>query len=319
MAQTLAHRGPDGEGVWADGQVGLGNRRLAVLDLSYRGHQPMISHDGRYVITYNGEVYNYRELRAELGMPFDSGTDTEVVLEAFARWGEDSFHHLNGMFAFALWDCDTATLYLVRDRCGVKPLYYVERNGTLHFASEIKALAAAGVPIEPDAATWITYLATGVSDQGSASFFKDIRKLPPGHCLVWRGGSHRIYPWYDLAARIEAQGLDRRSDHRVGEEYHELLMDAVRIRFRSDVPVGICLSGGLDSSTLIALLAELFGPDERIESYHFACGDPKYDETAWVTRLLASTRYPLHIASLSPKNIPELSEEVAFFQEEPFG
>ena len=319
MAHTLAHRGPDGEGVWMEKHVGLGNRRLAVLDLSYRGHQPMISHDGRYAITYNGEVYNYRELKAELGIPFDSGTDTEVVLEAFARWGTGSFHHLNGMFAFAIWDCETATLYLVRDRFGVKPLYYAETNGALHFGSEIKSLAAAGVSIEPDAATWAAYLSTGASDYGSASFFKDIRKLPPGHCLIWRDGSHRLYPWYDLATRIQEQGLDSRSDHGVGEEYHDLLRDAVRIRFRSDVPVGVCLSGGLDSSTLIALLGELFGPDERIESYHFACGDPLYDETPWVTRLLARTRYPLHIASLSPEDIPALAEEAVLFQEEPFG
>lgn len=319
MAHTLAHRGPDGEGWWANGHVGLGNRRLAVLDLSSRGHQPMVSHDGRYVLTYNGEVYNYRELKAELGIPFETGTDTEVVLEAFARWGTESFHRLNGMFAFALWDCETGTLYLVRDRFGVKPLYYSETNGALHFGSEVKALAAAGVTIEPDAATWITYLATGASDYGSASFFHNIHRLPPGHCLVWRDGSHGLYSWYDLATRIQEQDLDSRSDRVVGEEYHDLLKDAVRIRFRSDVPVGVCLSGGLDSSALIALLGELFGPDERIESYHFACGDPLYDETPWVTRLLARTRYPLHVASLSAKDIPALSEEAVLYQEEPFG
>jgi asparagine synthase (glutamine-hydrolysing) len=292
---------------------------LAVLDLSHRGHQPMISHDGRYVMTYNGEVYNYRELKAELGITFETGTDTEVVLEAFARWGPESFHHLNGMFALAIWDRETETLYLVRDRFGVKPLYYAETNGTLYFGSEIKALAAAGIPIEPDQATWIAYLSTGASDDGAASFFKDIRKLPAGHCLVWRDGSHRIYPWYDLAKRIQERGLDSRSEHCVGAEYHELLKDAVRIRFRSDVPVGVCLSGGLDSSTLIALLGELFGADERIESYHFACGDPLYDETIWVTRLLSRTRYPLHIASVSARDIPTLSEEAILYQEEPFG
>ena len=319
MAQTLAHRGPDGEGAWADKRVGLGNRRLAVLDLSQRGHQPMVSHDGRYVMTYNGEVYNYRELKAELGIAFETGTDTEVVLEAFARWGLESFHHLNGMFALAIWDRETETLYLVRDRFGVKPLYYAETGDALYFGSEIKALAAAGIPIEPDQATWIAYLSTGASDDGAASFFKDIRKLPPGHCLVWRDGSHRVYPWYDLAKRVREQGLDSRSDHCVGEEYHEVLKDAVRIRFRSDVPVGVCLSGGLDSSTLIALLGELFDADERIESYHFACGDPLYDETTWVTRLLSRTRYPLHIASVSAPDIPALAEEAMLYQEEPFG
>ena len=319
MTRTLAHRGPDGEGVWVEGPIALGNRRLAVLDLSPRGRQPMVSRDGRYVMTYNGEVYNYAELRDELGETFTTGTDTEVVLEAFARWGTESLHRLNGMFAFGVWDRLTETLYLVRDRFGVKPLYYAETNGGLHFASEIKALAAGGVTIEPDSATWITYLATGATDGGSASFFHGIRKLPPGHCLTWRGGSLTVRPWYDLAQRVLGRGIDPRSEDCVKDEYHALLRDAVRIRFRSDVPVGVCLSGGLDSSTLIALLGELFGQDKRIESYHFACGDPQYDETPWVERLLAGTHYPLHVASLSAPDIPGLAEEAVMFQEEPFG
>lgn len=319
MTRTLAHRGPDGEGVWVDRRIALGNRRLAVLDLSDRGRQPMVSRDGRYVMTYNGEVYNYAELRGELGEDFTTGTDTEVVLEAFARWGTESFHRLNGMFAFAVWDRLTETLYLVRDRFGVKPLYYSMSNGGMQFASEIKALAAGGVTIEPDSSTWITYLATGASDLGAASFFKGIKKLPPGHCLIWHQGSSTIRPWYDLAQRIKDRGIDSRAEEDVKEEYHALLRDAVRIRFRSDVPVGVCLSGGLDSSTLIALLGELFGQDERIESYHFACGDSRYDETPWVERLLAGTRYPLHVASLAAPDIPGLAEEAVLFQEEPFG
>ncbi len=319
MARTLAHRGPDGEGVWVDKHVGLGNRRLAVLDLSSRGHQPMVSHDRRYVITYNGEVYNYPELKAELGMPFETGTDTEVVLEAFAHWGTDSFPRLNGMFGFAIWDRVTETLYLVRDRFGVKPLYYAESNGTLHFASEIKALAAAGIPIEPDTATWITYLSSGASDYGSASFFKGIHKLPPGHCLVWHEGAIRTRAWYDLAARVRESGPDLRSDESVSEEYHALLKDAVRVRFRADVPVGVCLSGGLDSSTLVTLLGELFGPEAGIKAYHFACGDPGYDETPWVSQLLHGLGYPLQVAVTTASEIPALAEEAVCFQEEPFG
>ncbi|MGQ0810502.1 MAG: asparagine synthase (glutamine-hydrolyzing), partial [Nitrospiraceae bacterium] len=319
MARTLAHRGPDGEGVWVEKRVGLGNRRLAVLDLSPRGQQPMVSHDRRYTITYNGEVYNYPDLKTELGVPFETGTDTEVVLEAFSRWGTDSFQRLNGMFAFAIWDRVMETLYLVRDRFGVKPLYYAEANGALYFASEVKALAAAGIPIEPDTNTWMTYLCYGASDHGPASFFKGIHKLPPGHCLVWRNGSINIYAWYDLATRVDALGPDLRSDESVSEEYHAILKDAVRIRFRADVPVGVCLSGGLDSSTLIALLGEIFGVEQKIESYHFACGDPRYDETPWVSRLLKGTRYPLHIAYLSARDIPTLSREAILYQEEPFG
>ena len=319
MTRPLAHRGPDGEGLWVESHVALGNRRLAVLDLSTRGHQPMMSHDRRFVMTYNGEVYNYLELKSELGRSFETGTDTEVVLEAFAEWGPDCFNRLNGMFACAIWDRLTERLLLVRDRFGVKPLYYTEWEGTLYFASEIKSLAAAGVPLEPDTDTWFTYLRYGAYDYDSSTFFKGIRRVPPGHYLSWQDGRCRLHRWYDLAERVKSLWPDERSDRTVAEEYYGLLQDAVRIRFRSDVPVGVCLSGGLDSSTLVVLLKELFGRDQDIQTYHFACGDVAYDETPWVRQLLAETRYPLNIAYLAASDIPGLAEEAIFSQEEPFG
>jgi asparagine synthase (glutamine-hydrolysing) len=319
MTTPLAHRGPDGQGLWTEPKIALGNRRLAVLDLSPRGGQPMRSHDGRFVMTYNGEVYNYVELKADLQDECETGTDTEVVLEAFAQWGTESLHRLNGMFAFAVWDRLSERLVLVRDRFGVKPLYYAEWDGTLYFASEIKALAAAGVPLEPDPDTWAVYLRHGAYDVDSATFFKGIRRLPPGHYLTWDDGRIDIRQWYALAERVQALGWDERPDGAVALEYHGLLQDAVRLRFRSDVPVGVCLSGGLDSSTLAALLKEVFGTDQSIHTYHFATGDPRYDETPWVRRLLADLRYPLNISYLAARQIPALAEEAIGFQEEPFG
>lgn len=319
MARALAHRGPDDEGVWTAREIGLGNRRLAVLDLSSRGHQPMLSHDGRFVMTYNGEVYNYLELKAELGGAFETGTDTEVVLEAFARWGIDSLHRLNGMFGFAIWDRVAECLYLVRDRFGVKPLYYAEWKGALYFASEIKALAAAGVPLEPDTDTWSMYLNYGAYDHDAATFFRGIHKLPPGHYLSWKDGRKTIHCWYDLAERLGMLPRDSRPDHIVMEEYGEILKDAIRIRFRSDVSVGVCLSGGLDSSTLVALLKEIFGADAKVSAYHFACGDPAYDETPWVRRLIRDTQIPLSITYITPREIPALAQEAMMYQEEPFG
>jgi len=319
MTDPLAHRGPDGEGVWMEHQVALGNRRLAVLDLSARGAQPMMSHDRRFVITYNGEVYNYVELKRELQSHVETGSDTEVVLEAFARWGTNSFHRLNGMFAFAVWDRLTERLSVVRDRFGVKPLYYAELGGSFYFASEIKSLAAAGVPLEPDTDTWGTYLRYGAYDAWSSTFFKGVRRLPPGHYLTWQTGRLEVRRWYDVGERANHLGPDERPDHEVGEEYHQLLRESVRLRFRSDVPVGVCLSGGLDSSTLVVLLQELFRTDHGIDTYHFASGDPRYDETPWVRRLLAETRCPLHISYLDAEEIPTLAEEAIGFQEEPFG
>ncbi len=319
MTRPLTHRGPSSEGVWAERHVALGNRRLAVLDLSARGHQPMVSHDGRYVMTYNGEVYNYVELKGDLRGPFESGSDTEVVLEAFARWGVGSFERLNGMFAMAIWDRATEQLYLVRDRFGVKPLYYTTTDGALCFASEIKSLAAAGIAMQPDLDTWSKYLLYGAYDDGETTFFKGIHRVPPGHYLVWQAGRVEVRCWYDLPARIRAGWPDERPAEIIAQEYLHLLNDAVSIRFRSDVPVGVCLSGGLDSSTLVALLKQRFGPSQAIQTYHFACGDEVYDEIPWVRRLLSETSYPLNIVTLAAQEVPHLAEEAIAFQEEPFG
>ncbi len=319
MTHPLSHRGPDAEGVWVEGHAALGNRRLAVLDLSDRGHQPMVSRDGRFVMTYNGEVYNYLELKTELEDDCESGTDTEVVLHAFTRWGTESLHRLNGMFAFAVWDRLTERLCLVRDRFGVKPLYYAEYDGTLYFASEIKSLAAAGIPLEPDEETWGLYLRHGAYDGGPSTFFKGVRRLPPGYYLTWQRGRVELQRWYDVADCVLSSGVDARADRVVCEEYHQLLLDSVRLRFRSDVPVGVCLSGGLDSSTLVVLLQELFGTDHTVRSYHFASRDPRYDETPWVHRLLAGHRCPLTVSYLEASDVPALAERAIAFQEEPFG
>lgn len=319
MTRILRHRGPDDEGTWTEAGVGLGNRRLAILDLSVSGRQPMPSEDGRWVITYNGEVYNYIELRDELGGTFRTGTDTEVLLRAFARSGEGALEQFNGMFALALWDRRDRTLLLARDRFGVKPVYYTVWRGDLYFASEVKALAAAGAPVEPDRTAWAAYLVYGLHDHGPQTFFKDVYRLPPGHLLRWRNGQAEVRCWYDLARVLAAAHLDDRPEDEVAEEYAGLMADAVRLRFRSDVPVGVTLSGGLDSSTLVGVLHRVFGLGAEIHTYHYATGDPAYDETPWVRRLLEDSRYPLHVAQLRVADVPDLATEVAFFQEEPFG
>src|SRR5437764_6270524 len=254
MIRTLSHRGPDDEGVWTDEHVGLGNRRLAILDLSAAGHQPMFSEDGRYVLSFNGEIYNYLELRTELGERFKTGTDTEVLLACLVRWGMDALSRLNGMFAFALWDRVDRALYLVRDRFGVKPLYYSNRGGRFVFGSEIKSLAAVGVPMTPDLQTWGTYLRSGIYDGGAETFFGGVHRVPAGHYVRFRDGRVDVVRWYDFAERVRETYPDRRSDKEVAAEYGDLLADSVRLRFRSDVPVGVCLSGGLDSSVLTGTL-----------------------------------------------------------------
>jgi asparagine synthase (glutamine-hydrolysing) len=256
MTKAIAHRGPDGEGVWAEGAIGLGNRRLAIIDLSEAGSQPMTNETGDVVITYNGEIYNFRELRAELeraGHRFRSGTDTEVVVHAYEEWGPACVERFNGMFAFAIWDARERSLFLARDRYGIKPLYFAELDGTLLFGSEVKALLVhpalrAEVSL-PHLRQYFTF--QNVFDDGT--LFSNVRLLPPGHRAVAReGGSLRIERYWDF--RFESSD-DGSSDADYEEELDRLLRDAVERQLVSDRPVGTYLSGGMDSGSLTALAA----------------------------------------------------------------
>jgi asparagine synthase (glutamine-hydrolysing) len=321
MVSALGHRGPDGRGIHVSGDAALGHTRLSIIDLSDCGLQPMSDPSGRWWIVFNGEIYNYLELRAALddSWGFRTRTDTEVLLAAWATWGPACLDRLLGMFAFLIWDEQERTLFAARDRFGVKPLYFHAQDGALRIASEIKALHAAGVPAEPDAEAWATYLAFGYKDhQPERTFWKGIQALPAGSLLRWRGGDGSVRRWYDLAERVGLD-LDPRSDEAVSAEYRSLLEDAVRLRFRADVPVGINLSGGLDSSTLLGLVQRVQGPESDIQAFTFVTGDPAYDELPWVEQMLARTRHPLVVCPLSPGEVPALAESVARFQDEPFG
>jgi asparagine synthase (glutamine-hydrolysing) len=223
------------------------------------------------------------------------------------------------MFAFLLWDARQKVLFAARDRFGVKPLNYHRRpDGTLLAASEIKALHAAGVPAEPDCVTWATYLAYGLCDHSDRTFWDGIRSLPPGHSLTWKAGRVQIRCWYDLPDHVGPE-WDERPDAEVREEYLALLKDSVRLRFRSDVPVGINLSGGLDSSTLLGLVQAVQGPENGVKAFTFTTGDPQYDELPWVRRMLERTRHPSIVCALAPQDVPLLAESVQRHQDEPFG
>lgn len=324
MADVQRHRGPDAEGIWRSPHdlCSLGHRRLSVIDLSDAGRQPMHSPDGRYHIVYNGEVYNYLELRRELEgtVPFRTATDTEVLLAAYAHWGPECLNRLVGMFAFAIWDECEKRLFAARDRFGVKPLYFHEAPGLVLLASEIKALHSAGVPREPDAATWATYLASGMYDHTEATFWRSIRQVPPGHFLEWTlVDGVRVQRWYDAAEAALQQGEDTRPDDAVADELLALLEETVRLRFRADVPVGVCLSGGLDSSLLLGLIRKVMGPDASVHAFTFITGDPMYDETPWVQQMLAKTLHPWHACLLRTDEVPDLAMEVGRFQDEPYG
>ena len=259
MTDAIRHRGPDGEGQYTDGPLGLGHRRLAILDLSSAGHQPMTSGDGRYVISYNGEIYNFVELRTELeatGVQFHSRTDTEVVLAAWAQWGEASLRRFNGMFAFALWDRRERELVLARDRYGIKPLYYGQFGRTVVFGSEIKAiLAHPGVKATVDREALLEYF-TFQNFLTSRTLFKDVRLLSAGHVLRLSVSASSIpaaSQWWDYQFEEPSQPA---SEEEYMEELDRLFCQAVRRQLVSDVEVGAYLSGGMDSGSSTAMAAQ---------------------------------------------------------------
>ncbi len=323
MVAVQRHRGPDSEDIFVDqdGLAGLGHNRLSIIDLSETGRQPMISSSGRYVITLNGEIYNYLELRRELEAEFSfrSTSDTEVLLAAYEKWSIGCLEKLIGMFAFVIWDQKEKTAFAARDRFGVKPLYFHEKpDGTLLFASEIKTIHAAGVDRVPNEKTWSNYLSLALYDHSNETFWKNISALPPGHFLEWKNNRSRTSCWYDLAERTGNE-LDGRSETDAAEEYLELLKDSVRLRFRSDVPVGVSLSGGLDSSTLLGLVHSAQGDDSDVKVFTFVTGDKRYDELPWVEKMLAQTKHPLIVCGLRSSDVPSLAAEVQYHQDEPFG
>lgn len=322
MVNAQHHRGPDADGIFvSENQItGLGHNRLSIIDLSDSGRQPMIDQSGTRRIVFNGEIYNYLELKRELesSYSFRTRTDTEVVLAAYERWGEDCLSHFIGMFAFVIWNETEKKAFAARDRFGVKPFYYYQKSdGTLFVASEIKAIHAAGAPRIPNEKIWATYLTYGLQDNSEETFWSEICALPAGHKLIWKQNQISISGWYDLASQVGDE-VDRRPETIVEEEYFSLMKESVRFRFRADVPVGINLSGGLDSSSLLGLVHAVQGDESDVKAFTFITGDENYDELPWVEKMLEKTRHPLIVSKLSPTDVPQMAKSVQFYQDEPF-
>lgn len=253
MNNLIAHRGPDDSGIFQDNNCTLGHRRLSIIDLSKEGHQPFHSDDSRFVIVYNGEIYNYLELRNELeikGIKFKTKTDTEVLLKAFIEWGIESLHKLNGMFAFAIYDNQSNDLYLIRDRFGVKPIYYFEKDDKFFFSSELlpllKTYEKSFTPNDQIIYDYIVYNRTNHTNE---TFFKNIYKLPHGHYLIINKNGKSISKWYDLKKNIKSTIND-------DTELLNCLTSSINLRLRSDVPIGTSLSGGIDSSSIVSIMVK---------------------------------------------------------------
>ena len=316
MLEAIAHRGRDDEGAWlscvadVEGRRAcLGHRRLSIIDVSPAGHQPMISDEGRFAITYNGEIYNYRELRRELeakGRAFRTDCDTEVLLAAFAEWGAGCLGRLNGMFAFAVWDEQERTLTLARDRLGIKPLYYASARDadcdSFVFGSEAKAILASGLippALDPEG---LHHQLTFLWTPDPHVLFRNVLKLPPGHLLTWRDGEIKVCEWWDVSFDEIEEG---RSEEWWRERTLETLDRVVRMEMVADVPLGSFLSGGVDSSVITALMGRHSG-GRRVSTYTVAIEqeDLRYDiipdDARWARRVgeLLGTDY--HETTLRP-------------------
>jgi len=316
---SLHHRGPDDSGLWFDSGVGLGHARLSILDLSPVGHQPMVSRNGRWVMVFNGEVYNFREIRKDLeklGHTFLGTGDSEVVLEALAEWGPGAVRRFVGMFAVALWSKADRRLYLLRDRLGVKPLYYGWNGSSLWFGSELKALRAfKHWPPQLDRSAMVDYFRYGYIAE-PRSIYQNVFKLSPGHWLeLGPEGETKIEPYWSVldSALTRRQG----SENELADELEALMIDAFRYRMISDVPVGVFLSGGIDSSILTAILQRHGG--QRIKTFTIGFDEAAFDESPHAERVARhlGTEHTTRVLKLSDAMhiVPKWGD----LYDEPFG
>ena len=322
MSEAIAHRGPDDSGLYSSENIVLGFRRLSILDLSAAGHQPMRDPSGRYVLVFNGEIYNYLELRAELasaGRVFTSGTDTEVILAAFERWGEACVERFNGMWAFALWDSEKRTLFCSRDRFGIKPFFYRHDGGRFVFASELKAFCAAGLRLEPNLAAVRDFLEQSALERGERTMFDGIVQLAPGQSLSFGHNGLRVRRYWQLEHR------DPPADPVAA--VREALVDAVRLHLRSDVPVGTALSGGLDSSAVACVVDLLLRTDadaarlvgDRQQTFTAYFERKGFDERPFAEAVVAHTRAAPHWITFDGERLVDDLPAIVRAQDEPFG
>lgn len=320
MLSCQAHRGPDHTGYYLDeGFAAIGHNRLSIIDLSAEANEPFVDNSGRYYLTFNGEIYNYKELREELKdfYNFRTASDTEVLLAAYLKWGKGCLERFRGMFAFAIWDSVKKELFAARDRFGVKPFYYSLHNGSLYFSSEIKALQHLPGRKAPNEKVWANYFSYGSYGMPEETFFKNIHQVPGGHFLQYSQGKLNLKKWYDFVSEVKKVPTHFTFEQ-AKEIYLNLLKESVALRFRADVPVGFNISGGVDSSLLLALV-NLNETRQNINAYTFYTGDERYDELPWVEQMIATTKNPLKKIKFTAAEASEKAVQLSRSQDEPFG
>ena len=314
MRDSLEHRGPDDKGLFIENNIGFGHRRLSILDVSLAGHQPFLSENGRYVMVYNGEIYNFKEFYPELksnGFDIRTTSDTEVLMKLFQLHGLKMLNRLNGMFAFAIWDKLEKKLTLVRDRMGVKPLYYSFYNETLYFASEQKALFTAGVPLKMAQDGLEEYIFNRFV-AGENTLYKNVKKVLPGHIMtIYESGKTTVEKWWNLKKEIQNQPEIKNPV----EWFQETFDDSVKMRMVSDVPVGVMLSGGLDSSSILASLHHQKYKD--IQTFNIGFKEKEHNEAHLAKMMAEKFDYGFQTMQLEDKNLYDQLINATYFQDEP--
>jgi len=314
MRDSLEHRGPDDKGLFIENNIGLGHRRLSIIDVTSAGHQPFLSDDGRYVMVFNGEIYNFKDFYPELrsnGLEIKTGSDTEVLLKLFELYGTKMLNRLNGMFAFVIWDKKERKLTAIRDRMGVKPLYYSLYNETFYFASEQKALFTAKVPLKMDNDGMEEYIFNRFV-AGENTLYENVKKVLPGHILTLNeSGKITNEKWWDLKTEIQNQPKIKNPV----EWFRETFDDSVKLRMVSDVPVGVLLSGGLDSSSILASLNHNNYKD--IHTFNIGFKEKEHNESHLAKIMADEFNYGFRTMQLEDNNLFEKLLSSTYFQDEP--
>ena len=323
MIDIIDHRGPDDAGVFANSNIGLGSRRLSILDLSDSGHMPMVDKKTGNCIVHNGEVYNYLELKRSLGLnDVISNTDTEVILNAYIKLGKSCVHEFNGMFAFVIWDAQNKKLFMARDRLGIKPLFYAKYKNKIYFSSEIKSILKAGIPFEPDMDIIYDYLVYGVYDHSEKTFFKNIKQIPAGYTLELNNNNFKLEKYWDLDPDLEININEKSksefNNFRTTENFIDLLSDSLQLRLRSDVPIAVHISGGLDSSVMLSGINSVLGGQKNLRAFSYYYGEDKYDEKKYAEEIIKNGNWEAEFYRFDANDVPDLTKKAMWFQEQPF-
>ncbi len=326
MNKAIAHRGPDAEGIWNDDCVYLGHRRLSIIDLSDAGKQPMHSYDNRYVITYNGELYNYKELRLQLQRAiqgtkeqpyfFSTQTDTEVILASYMRWGKDCLQYFNGMFAFAIYDKQEKTVFIARDRMGIKPLYYSFENNTLIFASEIRAVLKSGL-IEKNinknsVVDYLQYQTVHAPD----TIIEGVNMLMPGHFIWFEKNNLQIQAYWQIEKSINFESKEKSYDE-ICKDVRTLFFSAVERRLVSDVPFGAFLSGGIDSSAVVGAMSQV--SSQQVKTFSVVFDENEFSEAQYARLVAKKFNTEHHEIKLSPTDFLQQLPEALNAMDHPSG